>query len=421
MSKWSVVIAILGVAIGYQIYANLQNPIPADLEDGDKIAVLDAIGRLGNRLMLTAARFDVNLATYKPVKFLVDNLYSLILNGISPGPYNDVEIQDTTIADVPVRVFIPRRKKTALFPAMIYLHGGGWSWLSVDVYSRFLSHLCNATSLMIIAPRYRQAPEHVYPVTLDECRRVTWATLAGKSRFPIHPSYVILAGDEAGGNMAASLATEFRSKIFMQILLNPMLQMFDFLTPSYQDHQEVLTGITSPSRSAVQWLMYSGGSVGWFPALLQNAHRFPSPEIMKHQTYLDSNTYLPSHLKLTKSKSVQSKAYDSSVSNALKASITSESLCPALTNNVIGVPNTYIVTSQFDVFRDEAVMYISRLHKHSASKVKLKHYKKAFHGFFPFAGNKGWFQFKVSDEALQDLTEFISYQVHRLMKNPTPS
>jgi acetyl esterase/lipase len=261
----------------------------------------------------------------------------------------------------------------------------------------------------------------VYPANLEECRRVTWATLAGKSGFAVHTSYVILAGDEAGGNMAASLAIEFRSKIFMQILLNPMLQMFDFLTPSYQDHQSALTGITSPSRSAVQWLIYAGGSVGWFPALAQNAHRFPSPEIMKHQYYLNPKTYLPSYLLLTESTSVKSDVYDSNISNALKDTITQESLCPALTNNVVGVPNTYIVTSQFDSFRDEAVMYITRLHDETKSKVKLKHYRQAFHGFFPFAGNKGWFQFKVSDEALQDFTEFISYQVHRVMKNPTPS
>ncbi|XP_061196757.1 arylacetamide deacetylase-like [Saccostrea echinata] len=302
---------------------------------------------------------------------------------------------------------------------MIYLHGGGWSWLSVDVYSRFLSHLSNATGLLIIAPRYRQSPEQVFPANLEDCRRVTWATLAGKSGLSIHTSYVIIAGDEAGGNMAASLAIEFRSKIFMQILINPMLQMFDFQTPSFQDHKELLSGIASPARSAISWLRYTGNPISWFPVLLKNAHRFPSLEVMKHQSYMDSKSYLPSYLKLTNSHTVQSQEYDSVVSNAMKKFITSESLCPALTNNVRGVPNMYIITSQFDVFRDEAVMYITRLHEESGSKVKLKHYKQAFHGFFPFAGNKGWFQFKVSDQALQELVEFISYQVHRVMKNPS--
>jgi hypothetical protein len=51
MSKWSIVIAILCVAIGYQIYINLQYPVPKDLEDSDKIAVLDLIGRLGNHVV----------------------------------------------------------------------------------------------------------------------------------------------------------------------------------------------------------------------------------------------------------------------------------------------------------------------------------------------------------------------------------
>lgn len=98
--------------------------------------------------------------------------------------------------------------------------------------------------------RYRQPPSHIYPVSLNDCRNVTWSTLAGKSGLPIHPRYVIIGGDEAGGNMAAALALEFRSKIYMQILLNPKLQMFDFLTPSYQDHKNILTGVTSSARSA---------------------------------------------------------------------------------------------------------------------------------------------------------------------------
>lgn len=266
--------------------------------------------------------------------------------------------------------------------------------------------------------RYRQPPSHIYPVSLNDCRNVTWSTLAGKSWLPIHPRYVIIGGDEAGGNMAAALALEFRSKIYMQILLNPKLQMFDFLTPSYQDHKNILTGVTSSARSAVDWLRYTGSSVSWYPALINNAHRFPSSEILQHQSYLDADTFLPSYLELTKSKTVTTKDYDSTIGKELKDLITSESLCPALASNTKGVPNAYIVTSQFDVHRDEAVMYITRLHKDSGSKVKLKHYKQAFQGFFPFAGNKSWFRFNVSDQALQELVEFISFQVHRVMKNP---
>ena len=258
----------------------------------------------------------------------------------------------------------------------------------------------------------------MYPVNLDDCRRVTWSVLAGKSGLPIHTGYVIIGGDEAGGNMAASLALEFRAKIYMQILLNPKLQMFDFLTPSYQDQQSVLTGVTSSARSAVDWLRYTGRPVSWYPALLSNAHRFPSQDILKHQTFLNSKNYLPPHLQLTEAESVPAMFYDSTAGQGLKEIITSESISPAITNNIRGVPNAYIVTSQYDIYRDEAVMYINRLHQDGGSAVKLKHYKQAFHGFFPFAGNKSWFQFKVSDQALQELVEFISFQVHRVMKNP---
>lgn len=197
-----------------------------------------------------------------------------------------------------------------------------------------------------------------------------------------------------------------------------------FWTPNYKClifwplHTKITKTFSPEWRHQPDRLRYTGSSVSWYPALLNNAHRFPSSEILQHQSYLDTDTFLPSYLELTKSKTVTTKDYDSTIGKELKDLITSESLCPALASNTKGVPNAYIVTSQFDVHRDEAVMYITRLHKDSGSKVKLKHYKQAFQGFFPFAGNKSWFRFNVSDQALQELVEFISFQVHRVMKNP---
>lgn len=263
--------------------------------------------------------------------------------------------------------------------------------------------------------RYRQPPSHIYPVSLNDCRNVTWSTLAGKSGLPIHPRYVIIGGDEAGGSCPClGIPLEnLHANSFEPQTTNVWFS--DPFIPRSQKHShrsdvisQIGSGLAEIHRKFCQLV----------PSSFKHAHRFPSSEILQHQSYLDADTFLPSYLELTKSKTVTTKDYDSTIGKELKDLITSESLCPALASNTKGVPNAYIVTSQFDVHRDEAVMYITRLHKDSGSKVKLKHYKLAFQGFFPFAGNKSWFRFNVSDQALQELVEFISFQVHRVMKNP---
>lgn len=105
MLKWFLVLGVL-VAIGYQICVSVVHPVPTELEERDKVAVLDAIGHIGNNV--------VNTLVVQCSKCM-----------------DITQIRDTTIAEVPVRVFIPRKQKKAMFPAMIYLHGGGWPWLSV--------------------------------------------------------------------------------------------------------------------------------------------------------------------------------------------------------------------------------------------------------------------------------------------------
>ena len=87
--------------------------------------------------------------------------------------------------------------------ALLYVHGGGFVLGGLDSHDGVCAGLCHAACIEVWAVDYRLAPEHVYPAALDDCAAV-YAALATGGRA------VVLAGDSAGGHLAASLCHRLR-------------------------------------------------------------------------------------------------------------------------------------------------------------------------------------------------------------------
>ena len=223
-----------------------------------------------------------------------------------------------------------------------------------------------------------------------------------------------MAGDGSGGNLAAAVSQTLKGKkILMQILINPSLQLFDFETPSYQDNKETLPGISSAYRNGHHWLSYAGISKDFLQLALENSHVSKNVRNSIFSTYVDSEKYLPTYHQVTNRKTKRQFESNFIVSSAFQNSVTDPRLTPMMAVDVKGIPNAYVVTSQYDVFRDEAIMYTHRLFENDV-KVKLEHYKQGFHGFFLFSG-PGPIKFDVSKQALTDLVNFIDMTVHKGM------
>ena len=258
--------------------------------------------------------------------------------------------------------------------------------------------------------RYRKAPEHIFPAAFEDCLTVTKGLLKRTGQFKIK-NKIILAGDGSGGNLAAAVSQTIKEKqILMQILINPALQLLDFETPSYQDNKNTLPGISSAYRNGHHWLSYAGISKDFLQIALENAHVSKNIRNSIFSTYIDSEKYLPSYHQVTKRKTKRDFNSNFIVSSAFQHCITDPRLTPMMAVDVKGVPNAYVITSQYDVFRDEANMFTHRLFDNKV-KVKLEHYSKGFHGFFLFSG-PGPIKFDVSKQALDDLVEFIDMNVH---------
>lgn len=234
--------------------------------------------------------------------------------------------------------------------------------------------------------------------------------MAGKCDVNININKILIAGDGSGGNLAASVAQHFPTKIMMQILINPALQMLDFQTPSYRDNADVIYGITSPEKEIFHWLLYLGHPQAFASIMQINKHVFPKT-VHSHFNLIDSAKHLPKYLLLTNKTTIIPKQHDFVVAKRLENHVTNETLSPMMRNNLSGLPKAYIITSQYDVLRDEAIMYTNRLHE-DGTRVKLKHYKGTCHGFFLFSHDSGLFHFNEAHLALEELVDFLNAKVH---------
>lgn len=134
------------------------------------------------------------------------------------------KVYDTTIAGVPVRVYIPVEQESAQ-PAFVFLHGGGWVTGNVDLADTAVRDIAVVSGAVGISVDYRLAPEHVFPAAVDDGQAVVQAVLAGQSGLNILPDKVAVAGDSAGGNLAAVIAQQLRDHtpaLVHQVLIYPV-------------------------------------------------------------------------------------------------------------------------------------------------------------------------------------------------------
>ena len=91
-------------------------------------------------------------------------------------------------------------------PVLIYLHGGGWVWGSIDTHDRLMRSYAAASGCAVLGPDYALSPEAVFPQALEESAAVLRHVVAHGAELGLDGSRVILGGDSAGANLAAGLA-----------------------------------------------------------------------------------------------------------------------------------------------------------------------------------------------------------------------
>ncbi|QXJ26216.1 alpha/beta hydrolase [Actinomadura graeca] len=139
---------------------------------------------------------------------------------------------------VPVRVYRPLPAAAGPLPAVVYLHGGGWVLGGVDEVDAACRELAAGAGCAVFSVGYRLAPEHPFPAAVDDA----WAAVASVARDPrrhgVLPGAVAVAGDSAGGNLAAVvalLAGERGVRLAHQLLVYPVTDTA-MDTPSWAEY-----------------------------------------------------------------------------------------------------------------------------------------------------------------------------------------
>jgi acetyl esterase len=112
-------------------------------------------------------------------------------------------------------------------PGIVYFHGGGFVLGSLDTHDGLMRLLANASGCRIVAVDYRRAPEAPFPAAHDDACAALERVAARPGDFGIDGNRLAVAGDSAGGNLAAVVAIDLRGdpmrKLKFQLLLYPAL------------------------------------------------------------------------------------------------------------------------------------------------------------------------------------------------------
>ena len=237
--------------------------------------------------------------------------------------------------EVPVRLYFPSEEAMSgkpvegeKYPVLLFFHGGGWVTESVENYDRVCSRMAQSTGHIVMSVEYRLAPEYRFPVPLEDCYAAAKALYTGHLVLPADPDRITIIGDSAGGNLVAAVCLKARD-----------------------------TGDFAPKK---QILIY--------PAV-NNCYTKKSPykSVQENgQDYLLTAVKMEDYLKL----------YESSPEDRQNPYF-----APILAKDLSHMPETLILTAEFDPLRDEGEEYGKRL-KEAGNYVEIHRIPDALHGYF---------------------------------------
>ncbi|MBP0445007.1 alpha/beta hydrolase [Roseomonas sp. SSH11] len=144
-------------------------------------------------------------------------------------------------------------------PVLIYLHGGGWVWNSVDTHDPLMRCYAQGAGCAVIGPDYALSPEAAFPQAIEEVAAVVRWVAAHGAEWGLDSGRMVLGGDSAGANLALGAALLLRQSDpglrLRGLLLN--YGVFDdrMQTPSYAEFAEGY-GLTA-ERMRFYWNCYA--------------------------------------------------------------------------------------------------------------------------------------------------------------------
>lgn len=245
-------------------------------------------------------------------------------------------------AELPIKIYTP--EGIGPFPAVVFFHGGGWVAGNIEINGVQHQQIAHDARAVVIAVNYQKAPEHKFPIPFDDCYSTLQWVVANAQALNINVDEIGVAGDSAGGNLAAAVALKARDvkgpKIAFQILIYPAVD-YNFEYPSMIDN-------------AVGYSLTTQGMKWYWDQYMATTDDLANPYFR-----------------------------------------------PMAAENLSNLPPTFTLTAELDPLRDEGEIFAQRLHDAGVKSV-LKRYDSLIHGFALMQGF-----LPEAREAMQDIADNI--------------
>src|SRR3984885_1716330 len=128
----------------------------------------------------------------------------------------------------PLRIRIYRPADSGPAPVLLYFHSGSFLMGGLDTDHVSCLNYARMAQTMIISVDYRLAPEHKFPAGVEDAYAATKWVAANASSIGVDPARIVVAGDSAGGNLAAVVCQQAKTggpKIALQVLFCPVVDI----------------------------------------------------------------------------------------------------------------------------------------------------------------------------------------------------
>ncbi|XP_035692585.1 neutral cholesterol ester hydrolase 1-like [Branchiostoma floridae] len=257
----------------------------------------------------------------------------------------------------------------------------------------------------ILSHSYRLAPEYKFPVPLEDCLHATKYFLHHAREYGVDPTRVGVAGDSTGGNLAAAVALKLALEtsnnacpLKLQALVYPALQALDFQTTSHRTRETPWLDTLSHASSCS---LYLTGNISWAKRFVSNTHISDCLKTSRFAGYVDRHLIDPSlpKMALTDDVIIDLPEEIKDIVNPYFSPLMAED------SQLTGFPNTCILVCEFDVLRDDGIMFAERLEQVGV-RVRLEHFQKGFHGVLNLIRKP--LEFQVGKEMMKSLVSFLN-------------
>jgi acetyl esterase len=240
-------------------------------------------------------------------------------------------------------------------PLIVFFHGGGWVIGDTHSHAPFCQQLAAASGCSVVSVDYRLAPKFRFPAAQEDCLAATLWCGAHSTKLGPNNGKLVLAGDSAGGNLAActalALPRDPGPAVIGQVLIYPAV---DHYTADYSSYQKYATGHVLTFKL-----------MRWF--------------------------------------------WDSYLGSLAATDPIAQRAMPLRAESLAGMPATFLCTAEFDPLRDEGKIFAQQLAAAGVA-VSSHHFDDSAHGFACSEGPTVHFT-----EFMSSLTQWLS----ELQANPT--